>query len=370
MLTRAEYLHNVPERCHLTVPNVADRSLYSTFRVNLVRLLLAASWASLAWLTVTLYRNGRLEEFGTWLPLIGLVLALAVLTGLPWRRVLRRPTSDALFVLWAAAAMAAMVFSQVKGGGSPLVLVYALVIVIGAALLLAPLYLAVVAALSMLAYVLAATRTSSDISQSELVSQLVALMLVGLVTILLAYGLRRQIVDASNRLTLLDRRDDEVRLRERQLEQMYAVSRTIGAGSNLAEVIPELVGRVVGVLNAKSGVVLLYKPKEQLLEVLSPIWVAGQPLRAEGHTLPLTESSLAQQVFTSGEPTLANDLVSREARDSLLIDLDAQQVAAVPLQVESRRIGVLLIADKNAGAFDRVDLSTLEALAAPAALVL
>lgn len=354
----------------MTIPDIANRSLYTSFRVNLVRLLLAASWGTLAWLTASLYRNGSLDQLGTWLPLVGLVLALAVLTALPWRRVLRRPVSDALFVVWAAAALAAMVFSQVKGGGSPLVVVYALVIVIGAALLIAPLFLAVVAALSMLAYVLAATRDSSDISQSELVSQLVALMFVGLITIVLAYGLRRQIVDASNRLTLLDQRDDEVRRRESQLEQMYAVSRTIGAGSNLAEVIPELVGRVVGVLEAKTGVVLLYKPKGQILEVLSPIWVAGQPLRVEGHMLALTEASFAQRVFTSGEPALETDVATSDLRDSLLVDLDARQVAAVPLQVESRRIGVLLIADKNTGKFDRTDLATLESLAAPAALVL
>lgn len=354
----------------MTIPDIANRSLYTSFRVNLVRLLLAASWGTLAWLTASLYRNGSLDQLGTWLPLVGLVLALAVLTALPWRRVLRRPVSDALFVVWAAAALAAMVFSQVKGGGSPLVVVYALVIVIGAALLIAPLFLAVVAALSMLAYVLAATRDSSDISQSELVSQLVALMFVGLITIVLAYGLRRQIVDASNRLTLLDQRDDEVRRRESQLEQMYAVSRTIGAGSNLAEVIPELVGRVVGVLEAKTGVVLLYKPKGQILEVLSPIWVAGQPLRVEGHMLALTEASFAQRVFTSGEPALEPDVATSDLRDSLLVDLDARQVAAVPLQVESRRIGVLLIADKNTGTFDRTDLATLESLAAPAALVL
>jgi signal transduction histidine kinase len=158
--------------------------------------------------------------------------------------------------------------------------------------------------------------------------------------------------------------------REVELDRMYQVSLTIGAGSNLAEVLPELVGRVVEAVNAKVGLVMLYVPEEEALEVISPIWVSGHTLRTEGYKLPLTQAGLAQRVFVSGEGALENNIAESFYQDDLLGDLDAHRVAAVPLRVENRAIGVLMVADKATGDFVDDDLASLESLAAPAALVL
>ena len=52
-------------------------------------------------------------------------------------------------------------------------------------------------------------------------------------------------------------------------------------------------------------------------------------------------------MFSSGSTYVRNDVTEIDiAHDQLLADLGVARVAAVPLQVEGRTIGVLLVADK------------------------
>ncbi|MFQ5555837.1 MAG: ATP-binding protein, partial [Acidimicrobiia bacterium] len=78
---------------------------------------------------------------------------------------------------------------------------------------------------------------------------------------------------------------------------------------------------------------------------------------------------IAQRVFTSGSPELGNDPGGEEA-DAFLAEVDASAVAAVPLQIESNAIGVLIAANKVDGAFSEEDIELLVSLAGPSALVL
>jgi signal transduction histidine kinase len=79
---------------------------------------------------------------------------------------------------------------------------------------------------------------------------------------------------------------------------------------------------------------------------------------------------MVQRVFTSGEPLVRNDLGVSGPEDELLTDLETSNVVAVPLRIENRAIGVLMVADKGDGDFSRDDADRLEALAGPSALVL
>ena len=142
------------------------------------------------------------------------------------------------------------------------------------------------------------------------------------------------------------------------------MSRTIGLGSNLAEVLPELVGRLARAVDAKVGLVLLYRPASETLEAMSPIWVAGHTVKVHSYSLALIEAGLPQRVFTSGDPAMNNAVQTGEYEDALLTDLQPRSIAVVPLRIEARPIGLLL------GPFSVEDLETLEALAGPAALVL
>ena len=75
-------------------------------------------------------------------------------------------------------------------------------------------------------------------------------------------------------LELLDEESRRLELQQRELDELYAISRTIGVGSNLAEVLPELVGRVVTSVGGKLGMVFLYRTEEEALQLMSPVWVA------------------------------------------------------------------------------------------------
>ena len=71
------------------------------------------------------------------------------------------------------------------------------------------------------------------------------------------------------------------------------MSRTIGAGDDLRQVLPELVARTAGYIGAKVGLVILHKPEEDELVALSPLWVAGQALEAEGYRFATDGDSTA-----------------------------------------------------------------------------
>ncbi|NHZ70329.1 MAG: GAF domain-containing protein [Proteobacteria bacterium] len=147
------------------------------------------------------------------------------------------------------------------------------------------------------------------------------------------------------------------------------MSRTIGAGSKLNEVLPELVGRVAQAVNARIGLILLYNPETELLDLMSPIWVSGHTVHADEIKMALDEHGIGQRVFMSGDGQVLNDLDNEDRRDRLVAELEAASVAAVALRIENRTIGVLLVGDKSGG-FSEDDLETLESVAAPAALVL
>ncbi len=118
------------------------------------------------------------------------------------------------------------------------------------------------------------------------------------------------------------------------------------------------------------GLVFLFRPEHDDLELISPLWVAGRTIRAEGYTLALTEAGVVQRVFTSGEPMASNEPVAHSNGEPLLDDLDTSRIAAVPMAVDGKAIGVLVVADKAGGDFSDADVKRLRSLAGPAALVM
>jgi K+-sensing histidine kinase KdpD len=262
-----------------------------------------------------------------------------------------------LWGLWAASDLYEIV---------PPSAAFASAVLIGVALLARPIPVAIIAAGSIAAYFAATRQVDPTPGGWDLYAPIGALGAVVGVAAAASIGLsiatRRVEADAAE----ATRKEAELARRSDDLARLYDISRTLGAGHSRAEVLPELVSKVAGSVAAKVGLVALYNPSEQALEVISPIWVAGHALRAEGYLLPLTEQSFAQQVFVSNTARFSNDI----ERDGLLTDLDAASVAAVPLHRESRTIGILMVTDKSTGPFGDDDLRLLESLAAPSALIL
>jgi signal transduction histidine kinase len=158
--------------------------------------------------------------------------------------------------------------------------------------------------------------------------------------------------------------------READLGRLYEVSKTMAAGDSLDLVLPELVGRIGRYLNAEVGAVLLHNEREQLLEVISPIWTAGHSLDVSGYRMPLYRKGDIERVFLSGNPALYTDLDREPDTHGLLGELGTHSAMVVPMQLEHRTMGVMVLADKADGEFTQNDLDVLMSLAAPATLVL
>ncbi len=346
-----------------------QQSVIADHRRKVVQVGIAVSWALLATFGVLALRQRVLDEARVWVPIAALAVVAAIVTAVPWRRLIGTALGDVIVVGWAGALVVGLVATNAVRSGPPLLAAFAAVVVLAAAQLLPPWRLALVAGLAAGGYLVAIGDVDVTPSAGEIAVELATLGVVALLSLLLAQSLLRHMRATDHQLRELRRRESELQAREADLTRLYAVSRTIGAGTSIGEVLPELVSRVAGAVEAKVGVVLFYAPEQQALEVVSPIWVSGHALRAEGYRLPLTARGLPQRVFVSSEPAMVNDTGEFD-EDPLLADLADDNVAAVPLRLEASTIGVLMVTDKRSGPFTREDLEVLESLSAPAALIL
>ena len=346
-----------------------DRDRFIDFRLQVVRLGLVACWLALGAGVVLAARDGRMAE--------ELILRFAILAGsllmltlVPWRRLLRGRLGDPAIALWCMLIVVAEVVLTDESADEPLAAAFLGVIVFASALLVMPAALALIAIMAVTGYGVALGGVPSSMTALAIGARLGAFLGTTVFAIIAAKGISRELETASTQLDQLDEVSRRLEDEQRELDQLYAVSRTIGVGSNLAEVLPELVGRVASAVGGKLGIVFLYRADEEALRLMSPVWVAGQTVEADGYNLPLTDRGMVQRVFTSGEPLVRNDLGVSGPEDELLTDLETSNVVAVPLRIENRAIGVLMVADKGDGDFSRDDADRLEALAGPSALVL
>ncbi len=341
----------------------------SAHRLRVVYVGLGITWVLLALFAVEAGRQGALDEAAVGVPLAALAAGALVVTALPWRRLATQVLGDFVVMAWSAGLVAGLVAANGVRDAPPLLAAFAGVVVLAAAMLLPPTMLATVAALTAGGYLLAVVDSTAEVTGGELAAGLTTLAVVAALGLLLSWTVRRHVASSAGQLEELRRRQHELSEREASLNRLYSVARTIGEGTGIDEVLPELVSRVAASVGARVGVVLFYEPKEQALEVVSPIWVSGHALRAEGYRLGLTDEGLAQRVFISSDAGMLNE-PDGFAEDPLLGDLADDNVAAVPLRLEAHTMGVLLVTDKRDGDFTREDLEILESLATPAALIL
>lgn len=335
-------------------------------RVRAVYIALVLSWV--AYIAVAIARFQADTPF--WsdaFPIFG--IALIVLSVAPWGRVLQSLVADLVILFWSTLIIMAVLILGRETDGAVVAIGFLGAVILPAVISLRGIYVAAVAIAATASF--AVMTGNSGLSQNTEAARITAFAIVAGLVATGAGNLHRHVEVAARRVHTFEERERFLSEKEQELQRLYDVSRTIGVGSNLSEVLPELVGRVANALESRVGVVLLYRRDEEALEVMSPIWVAGQTLRAEGYSLPLSEPSIAQQVFTSGEPAVFNDLEERaEEADAFLLELGSHELAAVPLRIESRPIGVLITAEKRDSHFTISDLALLESLAGPSALVL
>lgn len=339
-------------------------------RVRSIRLGLIASLAGLGGVAWVAWGAGDMGRTQFRVSLSVAAAALLILSLVPWRRLGGRPITSVLVFIWLGSLMGVMVSTAPYHEITLGLFLTSVWCILYAGVLLPLRGFALAGVSIMTAFGWSVTAGPVVVTDRELVLYVAGLALTTMIVGITVHELRSQAVNTSERLARLDKQSAALRRRERQLLQLYEVSRTIGAGEDMQEVLPELVARTAGYIGAKVGLVILHRPDEDELVALSPLWVAGQALEAEGYRFPAGGQSTAAVVFNKAIPHVRNSLTTEDlSRDQLLADLGVERVAAVPLQVEGRTIGVLLVADK-ADDFTEADIAALQLLSTPAGLVL
>jgi signal transduction histidine kinase len=349
------------------VTTESDR-LNADYRIRVINTGLIISWWALGLFSVwALSLDPELRTSGL-IVAGGIFMALVVLTITPWRKTLASPVADWLIVAWSLCAFVALVFVTTSGGNDVSAIGFLLVSFVAAAAAMKTLPLVIINVGAVICYSFSLGE-SNGFSTSATATRMLAFVAATIIVVLLSIRIRTQIEESAADYEQLATRESTLAGQERRLSQLYDVSLSIGAGTELDKVLPELTGHVVESVGARIGLVLLYNADAVGLELMTPIWVAGHTVATEDFMLPLDERGLPQRVFTSGDPAMVNSFEDRQSDDRLAHELQADRVAAVALRLGDRTIGVLLVGDK-ASDFTDEDLRTLESVAAPAALVL
>jgi signal transduction histidine kinase len=347
---------------------VTDTDLIFDYRIRVIHTGLIVSWLAMIMLVIWALSAEQVNGFAPVVIIGSLTVGLLILTFAPWRTMLTSSVSDWAILAWIVAALLAVLMYETTSTGTPNGIGFLLILFFAAATLIPNTAMITVGIGTTIAF--SAVILSSGITSPSTFAELF-LPFVGatIFVLLISVGIRTQLEATDDAYRSVAIQGAELARQEQELTHLYEVSRTIGAGSKLHEVLPELIGRVAESVNARIGLVLLYDSSEERLELMSPIWVAGHTVSADEFSLALDEPGVSQRVFMSGDAAVINDATANLTHDRLAAELEAERIAVVAMRVENRTIGVLLVGDKEAEFTDE-DIETLESVAAPAALVL
>lgn len=336
------------------------RNILAPFRSKLWKIAIRAVWFLLALTTIGGYRSGvDLTDRRFLIPALAIGITYGVMFIVPWETALYRPQGEAVMGLAAILLIVALAVMSTLSPIRPLVFVdYFAVISFTAALGGRFLHtIATVILIALNATMAFAFQNSVDIQ--ELTVQSGTMIIVAIVLAAVASEFRQEAYVGYGR-------EQELIARERQLEQLYEVSRTMAVGQRLSDVLPALVGKISTFLNAQVGVVLFYQPRDGALKVLSPIWTSGAELPVDDYTIELKQRTKLTTAFQLQTPTHISEVVE----SGLLEELGVSNAMAVPLTIDQQAIGLMIVADHADGSFSDGDLDTFVSLAAPAALIL
>lgn len=329
---------------------------------------LIVSWLAMIMLVIWALSTELVNGAATVVIIGSLTVGLLIVTFAPWRTMVTSSVSDWTILAWIVAALLAVLMHETASTGTPNGIGFLLILFFAAATLIPNTAMIAVGISTTIAFS-AVILTSGITSPSTFAELFLPFVGATVFVLLISVGIRTQLEATDDAYRAVAVQGAELARQEQELTHLYEVSRTIGAGSKLHEVLPELIGRVAESVNARIGLVLLYDSSEERLELMSPIWVAGHTVSADEFGLALDEPGVSQRVFMSGDAAVINDATANLAHDRLAAELEAERLALVAMRVENRTIGVLLVGDKETDFTDE-DIETLESVAAPAALVL
>jgi signal transduction histidine kinase len=337
------------------------------YRIRVIHTGLIVSWLGI--ITFTIWAVSLDSANGAAISVIvgGFAAGVLIVTFAPWRTMLTSAVADWTILAWTFGALLSVLIYETTSAGAPSAIGFLLVMFFAAATLIpnrAMITIAIGSTIGFGAVILA----SNPASSADIAGLFLPFLAATVFVLLISVGIRTQLTIADAEYRSVADQSAELARQEQELTNLYEVSRTIGAGSKLDEVLPELIGRVAESVKARIGLVLLYHASAERLELMSPIWISGHTVNADEFSLGLDEPGVSQRVFMSGDATVINDTAA-STQDRLSAELEAERIAVVAMRVENRTIGVLLVGDKKTDFTDE-DIETLESVAAPAALVL
>lgn len=279
-----------------------------------------------------------------------------------------RRVRDVAETVWALAIIAILVGDPALSEPALRFGAFILPIAATGALLTRPRTVAVVAGFAVAGYVAPETPFSPD-DPAALAAKIAIFSVIAVAIVGVRISTERLVGVSEAELSSIDERLIALKLREEDVSSIYDISRMIGTGGSLREVLPHLVGRVTQALDATVGCALIWVSATDRLELVPRIWFDGVVKTVPYTAFQLTDANKAEGVFVTGTPYVDNFTDEREVHDPLIALLGISRVAMVPLQIEQRTIGVLVLGDKRAGSFTTDDISRLAALAGPTALV-
>lgn len=340
-----------------------NRVPFAPFRARAAKLGLRVSWLMLAAIIFAAYRLDQLQDARVWAPSMLSAIGLLALSIIRWERVLNDWRGDVFLWLWLSLVLTQLTTVGAIPEMSGMIFALYFGVVVLSAAMAGSISHALITGMVIISFILTDSNFGQSIESERLVIPLVTLVAVAVASSMLTKEFRRETMIGIGRM-------EQLAKREADLGRLYEVSKTMAAGDSLDQVLPELVGRIGRYLNAEVGAVLLHNDREQILEVVSPIWTAGHSLEVDGYRMPLYRNGDIERVFISGQPALYRNLDQDPDMHGLLGELGTHSAMVVPMRLEHRTMGVMVLADKADGEFTKGDLEVLSSLSAPAALVL
>ncbi len=137
------------------------------------------------------------------------------------------------------------------------------------------------------------------------------------------------------------------------------------------KVVEQIVNLVSKILGAEVAGVMLYNEESKELVLQKPAFGLEEDEDINAYRVPLNGKGNAVSVFLTGVPSISNDTRSDPRfLKNFVLKYGARSTITVPLEVNTKRIGVLHVDNKKAGDFTEKDVELLSLLSSHMALLL
>ena len=198
------------------------------YRIRVITTGLIVSWLGMVLFAIWSVAESDLGVVGLVVVLSALFIGLVLLTIAPWRRLLDSQLGDWFLVIWSVIALAVILFFEVLRPESPGDLGFVLVTFFAAATLIPNRPLIAIGIASTTAYGVALVETG-PIDAAASGASMLAFAGAILFVLLVSVGVRAQLEQTAEAYDDMVLREAVLTKREREMSQLYDISRTIRA---------------------------------------------------------------------------------------------------------------------------------------------